>query len=68
MATVKSTDPIKIINVRPTAFVGDLDLKGCHNVDEITYEPTKSSSLWIKDECRQTRRPDLGSAAIVVVP
>ena len=66
MATVKSTDPIKIITVRPTAFAGALNSKEGHNVEEITYKPAKSSSLWIKDECGQTGRPDLGSAYIVV--
>jgi electron transfer flavoprotein alpha subunit len=71
LATVQSTDPVKIITVRATAFDPVVDRVDGPPVDVETLDISKEeaenqSSMWISSDVTNTSRPDLGSAPVVV--
>ncbi len=67
---MKSNDPIKVISVRSTAFE-----KAKEEGSESTIEPvpaelhtpnTVVQPTWVKDELKESARPDLQAARVVV--
>jgi len=67
IATVKSSDAVKVATVRTTAFekaaVGDQSV----GIKAVSFEGQgKGVSKWIKEELQKSNRPDLASAKIVV--
>ena len=67
-ARVKSTDPIKMLTIRSTAFekVDETDIPAEITCIELNQQFDYPQSLFIKRELSNSERPDLGSAAIVV--
>eukprot|EP01114_Cavostelium_apophysatum_P005343 TRINITY_DN1620_c0_g1_i1.p1 TRINITY_DN1620_c0_g1~~TRINITY_DN1620_c0_g1_i1.p1 ORF type:complete len:354 (+),score=77.15 TRINITY_DN1620_c0_g1_i1:70-1131(+) len=68
LATVQSTDPIKILTVRPTSFDKAKDGNSGAEIVQIpdNLNAKFENTEWIKDEVKVSTRPDLGSARIVV--
>ena len=67
IATVQSTDAIKVITVRPTAFDAAAASGGNASV-RIVPMPTLSAQAahFVSQELSQSARPDLGAARVVV--
>ena len=65
LATVKSTDRIKIISVRPTGFDAVERARQVSIVDVIAPSGSGKSTL-VRRELTKTERPELGEARIVV--
>jgi electron transfer flavoprotein alpha subunit len=69
LATVKSNDPVKVITVRTTAFE---KAKESGSESEIVAAPnelngeSKVVPEWLKDEVKESARPDLQAARVVV--
>lgn len=66
IATVKTSDPLKIITVRPTAFApaGEADPVP---IEEAPVSLNESGRVrWVKAELVKSERPDLGTASRVV--
>ncbi len=65
IATVKSSDPIKVLTVRGTAFdaVGD---GGSAAVESVAAGPDRQQSQCVKRELSESTRPELTAAKIVV--
>ncbi|KAI9229641.1 MAG: hypothetical protein DHS80DRAFT_13591 [Piptocephalis tieghemiana] len=70
ISTVQSSDPIKIITVRPTAFPSSVASGGqeAEKVEGPKVDNSKVSALskWISEEISKSDRPELGSAKRVV--
>jgi len=67
MATVKSSDSIKLITVRTTSFDKAKEQSGSNApISNISDTPVANLVQWIKDETKQSTRPDLTSARIVI--
>jgi len=70
IATVKNSDKIKVLTVRPTAFEkaattgGSAKIEAFGNASSASKVP--KSSKWISDEIAKSDRPDLSSASKVV--
>jgi electron transfer flavoprotein alpha subunit len=64
--TVQSSDPIKVITVRGTAFtVGELD-GGSAEVSEGVDPKAECSTEWVKEDLAKSDRPELATASRVV--
>mgnify|MGYP000863708267 CR=1 FL=1 len=65
LATVKSSDAVKVITVRTTAFdpVGD---GGAASIEPITVGPDLALSTLVSRELTQSERPELGAASVIV--
>jgi len=66
IATVKSTDRIKVITVRPTAFDPVAGEGGSATVEAVDVVKDAGRSLFVNEELAKSDRPDLASAGIVV--
>ncbi|KAJ2663301.1 Electron transfer flavoprotein alpha-subunit [Coemansia sp. RSA 1200] len=68
IATVKTSDPIKIVTVRTSAFPAAPASAAAADVPEVTAPPVETSPLstWIKEDVAKSDRPDLSSAKRVV--
>jgi electron transfer flavoprotein alpha subunit len=82
LATVQSSDPIKILTVRTTAFEKANEKSSESEIvplpSEIDTTPKVNSDMsditylkgpvaeWVKDEVKESARPDLNSARVVV--
>ncbi|KAI9725343.1 MAG: Electron transfer flavoprotein alpha-subunit [Chrysothrix sp. TS-e1954] len=64
--TVQSSDEIKVLTVRGTAFAHGEVEGGSANVEEGVDPKAESSSEWISENLAKSDRPDLGSADKVV--
>jgi len=66
IATVESTDPVKVLTVRPTVF--DKASREGGSAAVAAMEPTAAAGLteWVKEEVKQSDRPDLATAKTVV--
>jgi electron transfer flavoprotein alpha subunit len=66
LQTVQSTDPIKVITVRGTAFPPGEATGGAASIETIT--PTDSSGLseFVRAELSKSERPELTSARIII--
>jgi len=66
LATVKSSDKIKLITVRGTSFDKAKEGSNSAPISVISDTPAANPVKWIKDELKQSSRPDLTSARIVI--
>jgi electron transfer flavoprotein alpha subunit len=66
IATVKSTDAIKVITVRSTAFDAVAPTGGGASVSSGAVATDPGVSRFVKQELSESARPDLTSASIVV--
>jgi electron transfer flavoprotein alpha subunit len=66
IASVKSTDAIKLISVRTTAFAASETTGGSASIEEFAKSDAASTTKWISEEVSKSDRPELGSAKIVI--
>ncbi|OMJ16773.1 putative electron transfer flavoprotein subunit alpha, mitochondrial [Smittium culicis] len=64
--TVESTDSIKLITVRNTAFAATENKDSASSIEDVNSPDVQVKSKWIKEEVAKGDRPDLSSAKIVV--
>jgi len=65
-ATVRSSDPIKVITVRTTAFDAVSATGGNAPIETVTAAPEVTASKVIGQELTKSERPELTSARIIV--
>jgi len=66
LATVKSSDKVKLITVRGTAFEKAKESSSPAPISAVSGTPVANLVTWLKDELKQSSRPDLTSARIVI--
>jgi electron transfer flavoprotein alpha subunit len=69
IATVQSSDAIKVLTVRPTSFAkAAVGADASAKVEKVSAAADKPAAVttWVKDELTKSARPELGSARIVV--
>ncbi|RPB11740.1 electron transfer flavo protein, alpha subunit [Morchella conica CCBAS932] len=68
IATVKSSDDIKVLTIRGTAFPAAAEGSGsAAAVQESSADPkVESSTTWVSENLAKSERPDLGTATRVV--
>ncbi len=66
MATVQSTDPIKVISIRGTAFDAVAAEGGSAPVESVPATDDMGLSSFVKQELTKSERPELTSARIVI--
>ncbi|GAB1194279.1 hypothetical protein APSETT444_003523 [Aspergillus pseudonomiae] len=64
--TVQSSDPIKVLTVRGTAFQGVETEGGSAEVVEGVDPKAPAQTEWVSEELAKSERPDLGTASRVV--
>ena len=65
LMTVKSTDKVKVITVRPTTFAKAGD-GGSASVETLTAPDSSAKSSFVSEELSKSDRPELGAAKIVI--
>ena len=65
-ATVRSSDPVKVITVRTTAFEPAAATGGNASIDNVPPPPEVSTSKVVGQELTKSERPELTSARIIV--
>ena len=65
MATVKSTDSVKVVTVRTTAF-GEAEQGGSASIEAIDQVVEQSQSTFVSEQLSQSERPELTAASIVI--
>ena len=66
IATVQSSDKVKVLTVRPTSFEKAASGEGKASVDKKDAVASKVATKWEKEELTRSARPELASARIVV--
>lgn len=66
LATVKSTDPIKLVTVRSSAFDAATVGSGSATIADAADPASAPLSEWVSETLTKSERPDLGSATKVV--
>lgn len=66
IATVESSDPIKVITVRGTAFPAAAVAGGSAAVEEGADPKVESATTWVSEDLAKSDRPDLATASKVV--
>jgi len=66
IATVESTDPIKVITVRGTSFGAAEATGGSASIEEGVDPKAESSTEWLEENLSKSDRPDLATAGKVV--
>jgi len=66
IATVKSTDPIKILTIRGTAFAPAASGSSTAPIEEAVDPSAEASAEWVAENLAISERPDLSSAERVV--
>ena len=66
IATVKSSDPVKVITVRTTAFDASNMSDGTATVDSGTPVDSLNNSSFVSDEIAESDRPELTAAEVIV--
>ncbi|SAK87015.1 electron transfer flavoprotein subunit alpha/beta [Caballeronia pedi] len=66
IATVQSSDPIKVITVRATGFDPVAAVGGSASVEKIDASPDAGKSQFVSREVTKLDRPELTSATIIV--
>ncbi|KAM7204440.1 hypothetical protein V8F20_003556 [Naviculisporaceae sp. PSN 640] len=66
IATVESSDPIKIITIRGTAFPAAEISNGSAAVEEGVDPKVESATEWVSEDLAKSDRPDLATASKVV--
>ena len=64
-ATVKSSDPIKVITVRTTAFP-DAEMGGSATVETSNFTVDQSSAEFVGEKLSLSERPELTSASVII--
>ncbi len=65
LATVQSSDVIKVITVRTTAFA-DAESGGTATLETSDFAVDQSSAVFMGEKLSQTERPELTSASIII--
>ena len=65
MATVQSSDLIKVITVRTTAF-SEAEATGNGIIEPISFTVQQNSSVFVSEQLSKSERPELTSASIIV--
>ena len=65
LMTVKSTDKVKVITVRPTTFAKAGD-GGSASVETLSAPDASAKSSFVSEELSKSDRPELGAAKIVI--
>lgn len=65
LMTVKSTDKVKVITVRPTTFAKAGD-GGSASVEMLSAPDASTKSSFVSEELSKSDRPELGAAKIVI--
>lgn len=66
IATVKSSDPIKVVTVRATAFEAVAAEGGSAAIETVASQGDAGLSVWVGEELSKSDRPELTSARIVI--
>jgi len=66
LATVRSTDPIKVITVRTTAFAPAPATGGTATIEAVTVPAAPARTRFVSAELSKSERPELTSARIVI--
>ncbi len=66
IATVKSSDPVKVITVRTTAFDASLMSDETATIDSGTPVDSLNNSSFVSDEIAESDRPELTAAEVIV--
>jgi electron transfer flavoprotein alpha subunit len=66
LATVKSSDPIKVLTVRTTAFDAVSPSGGSASVERVAAPPDSGLSAFVSREVSKSERPELTAAKIIV--
>lgn len=66
IATVESSDPIKIVTIRGTAFPAAQLGSGSAAIENGVDPDTSASTEWVSEELTKSDRPDLSTASKVV--
>ena len=65
MATVQSSDLIKVITVRTTAF-SEAEATGNAIIEPTSFTVQQDSSIFVREQLSKSERPELTSASIIV--
>jgi electron transfer flavoprotein alpha subunit len=66
LATVKSSDAVKLLSVRPTSFDAAAATGGSAAVEAVDAPADVEKAAWVEDMLSSSDRPELASASIVV--
>ncbi|RPA94512.1 electron transfer flavo protein, alpha subunit [Choiromyces venosus 120613-1] len=67
IATVRSTDSIKIVTIRGTAFPPAEETSNTATIEEAPVDPNaECTTVWVSENLAKSERPDLGTASKVV--
>ncbi len=66
IATVQSSDAIKVISVRGTAFDGVAEEGGSGTIESVDSVKDAGLSSWIKEDIVKLERPELTAASIII--
>ena len=66
IATVESSDPIKFITIRGTAFAAATPENGSATIEQGADPKVESSTEWVSEDLAKSDRPDLATAGKVV--
>jgi len=66
ICTVQSTDDVKVLTVRSTAFEAVANEGGSASVEEASAGTDAGLSTWVSEELSKSDRPELSSAKVVV--
>ncbi len=66
VATVQSSDPIKVLTVRGTAFDAVAEEGGSASVENIDTVKDTGLAEWLKDEIAKLERPELTAARVII--
>ena len=66
IATLRSTDPVRVITLRATAFAPAAAEGGSARVEALDRAQDAGLSSWVEDELNASDRPELGAADTVI--
>lgn len=66
IATVESSDPVKVITIRGTAFAAAELQKGSASVEDGVDPKAETPAEWVSEDLAKSDRPDLATAGRVV--
>ena len=66
IATVQSTDPVKVITVRTTGFDACSSSGGSAEISNVENNTDSGVSLFVKEEIAESDRPELTAADVVI--
>lgn len=66
LSTIQSLDALKVVLVRPTAFAKAVDAAIAAPVELVSDDADAGLSQWLKNDFRQSARPELVSSKVVV--